>query len=93
MVDLQPCIVGELIDIAPMRDGDWAELFAVASDPAIWELHPAHNRWQEEESREYFATGIASGGALTIRDRKFGGVIGASRYYGYDPEHGEVEIG
>lgn len=93
MVDLQPRLVGDLTEIVPMREDDWAELYAVASDPAIWALHPAQNRYEEKEFREYFDTGMASGGALTIRGRPSGKVIGASRYYGYDPALGEVEIG
>ena len=76
-----------------MRETDWAELYGVASDPAIWALHPARNRFEEKEFREYFDTGMASGGALTIREQRIGKVIGASRYYGYDPVLREIEIG
>ena len=93
MAEFQPHLVGDLTDIRPMQESDWAELYAVAADPAIWEVHPARNRYEEREFREYFDTGIASGGALTIRDRQSGKVIGASRYYGHDPELSEVEIG
>jgi RimJ/RimL family protein N-acetyltransferase len=93
MVDLQPRLGGELTELSPMRESDWGDLYAVASDPAIWALHPAWNRYQEKEFREYFDGGIKSGGALTIRERRSGTVIGASRYYGYDPALREIEIG
>jgi RimJ/RimL family protein N-acetyltransferase len=61
--------------------------------PGDLAIHPARNRHEEKEFREYFDTGLASGGALTIRERDSGKVIGASRYYGCDPALGEVEIG
>jgi RimJ/RimL family protein N-acetyltransferase len=93
MIDLQPHLVGELTDISPTRASDWEELYAVASDPVIWAIHPARNRHEEKEFREYFDTGMASGGALTIRDRTTGKMIGASRYHGWDPVLREVEIG
>jgi RimJ/RimL family protein N-acetyltransferase len=76
-----------------MRESDWANLYAVASDPAIWALHPASNRYEEKEFREYFDTGMASGGALTIYNKQTAKAIGASRYYGFDPELREVEVG
>lgn len=72
---------------------DWDALFAVASDPLIWEVHPAHDRWQEPVFRRYFADALASGGGVTILDKASGAVIGASRYDGYRPETSEIEIG
>jgi N-acetyltransferase len=93
MFDLQPSLSGEMTQLFPMRDSDWHELYRVASDPEIWELHPARNRYEEKEFREYFDTGLSSGGALTIRATQSGTVIGASRYYGYYAASREVEIG
>ena len=43
--DLQPHMNGELIELRPLKDKDWGELFAVASDPLIWEQH----RYQKAE--------------------------------------------
>lgn len=89
--DLQPHLVGELLELRPMRPEDWEQLYAVASDPLIWEVHPAHDRYKEDRFREYFQEGLQSGGSLVAVDRKTARIIGASRYYWFEPE--ELEIG
>ena len=91
--DRQPVLEGELVLLRPSVPEDWDALFAVASDPLIWEVHPAHDRWQESVFRAYFDAGMASGGALTIVDRATGAVIGSSRYDTWKPEADEIEIG
>jgi RimJ/RimL family protein N-acetyltransferase len=89
--DLQPRLVGELIELRPMCSDDWQDLYAVAADPLIWEVHPARDRYKEERFREYFEEGLRSGGTLVAVDRKTGKIIGSSRYYWYGPT--ELEIG
>lgn len=91
--ELQPHLVGRLIEARPLRPEDWASLFAVASDPTIWEQHTAHNRWEEEVFREFFREALASGGALVVIDRKTQKIIGSSRYFGFEPSKREIEIG
>ncbi len=91
--DPQPTLVGTTVTLSPLRDYDWAALFAVAADPLIWEVHPAHDRWQEASFRRFFADALASGGCLVIRDKASGAVIGSSRYDPRRAEPGEVEIG
>ncbi len=59
----------------------------------IWELHPAHDRYQEDVFMEFFREALASGGAFVAVDRKTQEIIGSSRYFGYDPEKREIEIG
>lgn len=92
-MELQPVLEGQLLELRPLTPDDFAALFAVASDPLIWEQHPAHDRYREEIFREFFRTGLESGGALVAIDRRDGAIIGSSRYHGYDPTRGEVEIG
>lgn len=46
--DLQPHLVGHLLELRPLVAADWQGLFAVAVDPAIWKLHPAHDRYKED---------------------------------------------
>ncbi|WP_404335837.1 GNAT family N-acetyltransferase [Sphingomonas sp. MMS12-HWE2-04] len=92
-MDLQPTLTGERVVLRPTVAGDWETLFAVARDPLIWALHPAHDRWQEPVFRRYFEDALACGGGLTILDKTNGAVIGASRYYGHVPERDEIEIG
>lgn len=91
--DRQPVLEDELVRLRPSVAGDWDALFAVAADPLVWEVHPAHDRWQEPVFRAYFEGGLASGGALTILDKASGAVIGSSRYDNWVPEGDEIEIG
>jgi RimJ/RimL family protein N-acetyltransferase len=91
--DLQPTLVGELLELRPLREEDFDALFAVASDPLVWEQHPDNDRWKPEVFRKFFDGAMASGGALLVVDRKDGRVVGSSRYFGYDEAASEVEIG
>ena len=94
MLDRQPVLEGERLLLRPLREDDWDALFAVASDPLIWEQHPAHDRWQEPVFRAFFADGLANRGALVAIDRVSGAVIGSSRFEGLEEANGgSVEIG
>ena len=73
--ELQPHLVGDLLELRPLRPEDWESLFAVASDPMIWEQHPAHDRYQEEVFKEFFREALESGGAFVLIDRKTGEII------------------
>ena len=68
-------------------------MFDVASDPLIWEQHPVHDRYQEAVFREFFEEALQTGGAFVAVDRTTQKIIGSSRYFGYDPENREIEIG
>lgn len=91
--DSQPYLVGDLIEVRPLAPDDWQSLFAVASDPLIWEQHPARDRYREDVFREFFREALETGSAFVIIDRKTGGVIGSSRYFGFDEQESSVEIG
>jgi RimJ/RimL family protein N-acetyltransferase len=91
--ELQPTLRGALLEVRPLRADDWEALFAVASDPLIWEQHPSSDRYKEDVFREYFRGAMDSGGAFVILDAKTGRVIGSSRYHGYDERSSEIEIG
>lgn len=90
---MQPTLSDDALLMRPMAADDWDALYAVASDPQIWALHPAHNRWQEPVFRAYFDEGLASNGALVAIDRETGRLIGSSRYDIRVAGPGEVEIG
>lgn len=106
-VDLQPTLIGELVMLRPLRTEDWPELFAIASDPLIWEQHPERERYKEEVFRRYFDEALnevqSGGGAFAIIDRATSHIIGSTRYHGYTtrshtgdnlkPSRGEIEIG
>jgi RimJ/RimL family protein N-acetyltransferase len=91
--DLQPVLEGELLRLRPLRADDWDDLYAVASDPLIWEQHPVRDRYQEEVFRGFFREALESGGALIALEAGDGRVIGSSRYHGFDEERSEIEIG
>ncbi len=92
MFNLQPTLTNELVTLRPLAADDFESLFAVASDPLIWEQHPTRERYQREIFTDYFDGGIASGGGLLVLDVE-GRVIGSSRYYGYDAAESTVAIG
>lgn len=89
----QPVLEGERLLLRPLTEADWDALYAVASDPRVWEVHPCNDRWQEPVFREFFADALAKGGALAAIDKASGTVIGSSRFQGHDPEQSHVEIG
>ena len=91
--DLQPILKGELLELRPLRPDDFDGLYAVASDPLIWEQHPAGDRYKEDVFRGFFREALESGGALIVIDAANGHVIGSSRFYGYSEERSEIEIG
>jgi RimJ/RimL family protein N-acetyltransferase len=90
---LQPTLKGSLLELRPLRASDFTDLHAVASDPLIWEQHPARDRWKEDVFKGFFQEALESGGALIAIDSKSGQVIGSSRFHGYDEQKSEVEIG
>jgi RimJ/RimL family protein N-acetyltransferase len=90
---LQPILEGKLLTLRPLRPEDFQELYAVASDPLIWEQHPNSDRYQEEVFKEFFRDGIESAGALIAIDANDGRVIGSSRFHGHNEEKSEIEIG
>ena len=91
--DLQPVLKGKLLQLRPLREEDWDDLFAVAADPLIWEQHPEPDRYTEKVFRGFFREAMESGGALIVTDTQDGRVIGSSRYNAYDPVNSEIEIG
>ncbi len=93
MFDRQPTLTGELLELRPLRQDDWAALFAVASDPLIWEQHPDCDRYKEHVFRQFFADALNSGGALVAIDRATGQIIGSSRYHAFDAAKRVIEIG
>lgn len=93
MFDLQPTLEGELLRLRPLRPEEFDDLYAIASDPLIWEQHPASDRYKEEVFKGFFHDAIASGGALIVVDAKDGQVIGSSRFHGSDADNSEIEIG
>jgi len=91
--DMQPILKGELLELRPLLSTDFDDLYAVASDPLIWEQHPAKNRHERKVFEKLFFESLDSGGALIVIDLNNNKIIGSSRYHDYNPDKDKVEIG
>ena len=91
--DRQPLLTGTLLELRPLVDADFPDLYAIAGDPLVWEQHPSKDRTQEPVFREWFREAMESGGTLVAIDRTEGRIIGSSRFHGYDSDRSEIEIG
>lgn len=91
--DLQPILTGERVLIRPLEEVDWEAMYKAAADPAIWEQHPASNRYQEAVFRGFFDVALATRSAFALVHRVDGKVMGSTRYHGLDLEASEIEIG
>lgn len=91
--DIQPHLEGEKVILRPLVEADFGALFAVASDPNIWTMHPFKDRYKREVFDRFFAESIASKGAFAIIDRATGAMIGSTRFSSYDAQSSEIEIG
>ena len=91
--DMQPTLVGDLLRIRPLARQDFDALYLVASDPLVWEQHPAKDRWKREVFSELFDRLLSGGGGLVIVDKPSGEVIGSSSYYEYRPEERDIVVG
>ncbi len=93
-MDRQPVLEGERLLLRPLAAEDWDALFAVASDPQVWAIHPQNDRWQEPVFRAFFADALAQGGALAVIDKSGRMIVGSSRFQGLETAAGgSVEIG
>jgi RimJ/RimL family protein N-acetyltransferase len=91
--DWQPTLRGDRITLRPLRAEDHPALHAAASDPAIWAQHPEPNRHESAPFARYFAGALASGGSLVVVDHADGRLVGASRFYDWQPAAATVVIG
>jgi N-acetyltransferase len=91
--DFQPTLIGPTITIRPITLDDWTELFAAGSDPEIWKVHPVPDRYTEPGFRKFFDSAVDSKMGFVFVDQASGRLIGSSRYYGYEPQRSEIEIG
>jgi len=91
--ELQPRIDNKYIRLEPLEPDDFDALFAVASDPLIWEQHPNKDRYQRAVFEGFFKGALASGGAFCVLDAMTGELIGSSRYYDLDEARSAICIG
>ncbi len=91
--DFQPLLVSELVTAEPLQESDFDRLYAVASDPLIWEQHPNKFRYRRDVFETFFRGAVESGSAFLVTDTKTGEVIGSSRYSNYNQQENSIAIG
>jgi len=91
--DIQPVLENERAILYPLREEDFDELYAVASDPKIWEQHPNKERWKEDVFRTFFDGAMQSKGAFKIVDKATGRIVGSTRFYEYNEAENSIFIG
>jgi RimJ/RimL family protein N-acetyltransferase len=77
--DRQPTLQGPKFGLRPLQASDRDAFAAVAEDPLIWEEHPESDRAMPHKLDQFFATALASGGALVVTTAD-GEVVGSSRF-------------
>ena len=91
--NIQPVLENEEIILYPLREQDFESLYAVASDPKIWEQHPNKDRWKKEVFRVFFEGAMESRGAFKIVEKATGKTIGSTRMYHYNEQENTIFIG
>ena len=92
-MNLQPFnLENEWVKLNPLQETDFEALYAVASDPLIWEQHPNPDRYKKDVFQNYFKGAIESNGAFLIKN-KLDQAIGCTRFYDYFPDKSEIKIG
>jgi RimJ/RimL family protein N-acetyltransferase len=92
--NLQPeALQNDQVKIKPLKESDFEILFEVASDPEIWEQHPAKNRYQKEVFQLFFDSAVESKSAFLVYDSATEELIGSTRYYDFDSENSKIAIG
>lgn len=80
-MELQPVLEGPRLRLRPLKAADFDALYAAASDPLIWEQHPATDRHERKVFEQFFNRALKSRGALAILDKATGEIVGTSRFY------------
>lgn len=93
IINLQPILENDILYIRPLRHDDLEDLYAVASDPLLWQQHPEPLRYQREIFEKFFKKAMDSKGALVLIDKKTQKLIGCSRYYEYKEQDNSIAIG
>ncbi|WP_300596623.1 GNAT family N-acetyltransferase [Niabella sp.] len=90
---IQPVLENAYVKLIPLKETDFERLFAVASDPAIWQMHPNKDRYQRKVFETFFEGALQSGGAFLCEAPPNGGLAGSTRFYNYDPQENSIFIG
>jgi len=91
--DIQVVLKNDTFILLPLEEDYFEALYAVASDPKIWEQHPNKDRWQREVFRTFFNGALQSNGAYKIVEKSTGKAIGSTRFYDYKKQENTIHIG
>jgi RimJ/RimL family protein N-acetyltransferase len=91
--NIQPVLENEKTILQPLQPSDFDELYAIASDPKIWEQHPNKDRWKKDVFLTFFEGAIQSKGAFKIVDKATGNIAGSTRLYDYNEQENSILIG
>lgn len=91
--DIQPILENDKAILYPLQESDFEDLYAVASNPQIWEQHPNKDRWKKDVFRTFFEGAMQSTGAFKILDKSTGNVAGSTRIYNYNDQDNSILIG
>ncbi len=89
----QPTLTSARLVLRPITETDFEPLYAVASDPLLWEQHPDPLRWQRDRFAAFFRGAMECGGGLVAIAAATGELVGSSRYYDWDPTARTVVVG
>jgi N-acetyltransferase len=89
----QPTLENDKVLLSPLQESDFEALYAVASDPKIWEQHPNKDRWRREVFQTFFEGALKSGGAFKIIDKATSAIAGSTRIYDYNKQDHSILIG
>ena len=92
-INIQPTLENENVILHPLQDKDFDDLYAVASDPKIWEQHPNKDRCKIEVYKVFFEGTMQSKGAFKIVNKAAGHVMGSTRFYDHNQEENSISIG
>ncbi|HEX6915463.1 MAG TPA: GNAT family N-acetyltransferase [Chitinophagaceae bacterium] len=91
--DIQPVLENDRAFLYPLKENDFEELYAVASDPEVWVQHPNKDRWKKDVFKTFFEGAMQSGGAFRVIDKATGRIAGCTRIYSYDESDNSILIG
>ena len=92
-MDLQPTLTGATVILRPIEPEDLEPMFLAASDPLIWEQHPASDRYQRDVFERFFQDALEWGSSFAILDKQSGEIIGSSRFRVMEDHPEALEIG
>ena len=90
---IQPSLENENIKMVPLQESDFERLFAVASDPQVWSMHPNKERYKQEVFQNFFTGAMESKGAFLVVDKNSDEVLGSTRFYDFSENDKCIFIG